>query len=99
MKATKDGDLITLTAISEGHGMVIEVTDEGAGIPPDDLPRVFERFSRGPGNGLRRNGGTGLGLPVVKAIAEAHGGTVTVSSERGKGTTFRLRLNGSRPKV
>jgi two-component system OmpR family sensor kinase len=96
VKATRDGDLIRLTASSEGHGTVIDVTDEGAGISPEDLPRIFERFSRGQGSGPRRNGGTGLGLPLVKAIAEAHGGTVAVWSEPGKGTTFRLRLNGRR---
>jgi signal transduction histidine kinase len=94
VKATKDGDLIAVTASAEAHATVIDVTDEGAGILPGDLPRIFERFSRGGGRGPRRNGGTGLGLPVVKAIVEAHGGSVSVWSEPGKGTTFRLRLNG-----
>jgi signal transduction histidine kinase len=94
VNATVDGDLIRIAASVGGQTTMIEVIDEGAGISPEDLPRIFERFSRGGGNGQGRNGGTGLGLPTVKAIAEAHGGWVTVSSEPSKGTTFRLRLNG-----
>jgi signal transduction histidine kinase len=93
VNATKDGDLIRIAAGIEGNGTTIDVMDEGAGIAADDLPRIFGRFSRGASNGAARNGGTGLGLPVVKAIAEAHGGSVTVWSEPGRGTTFRLGLN------
>jgi two-component system OmpR family sensor kinase len=96
VNATEDGDLIRVAASVEGHATVIDVIDEGVGILPGDLPRVFERFSRGGYGEAGRNGGTGLGLPVVKAIAEAHGGSVTVWSEPSKGTTFRLRLNGCR---
>jgi signal transduction histidine kinase len=95
--ATVEGDLIELAAGVEGEATTIEVIDEGAGIPPGDLPNIFERFSRGRSNGLGHNGGTGLGLPVVKAIAEAHGGSVTVSSELGNGTRFRLQLRQCPP--
>jgi signal transduction histidine kinase len=97
VNATADGDLIAITAARDGGASVIEVTDEGPGIEPGDRERIFERFSRGSGGPSSRNGGTGLGLPVVKAIVEAHGGTVTVSGNPGGGTTFRLRLTGSPP--
>jgi signal transduction histidine kinase len=92
--ATRDGDLIRVSAMVAGDATTIAVIDEGTGIPPGDLPRVFERFSRGSVDGRRGNGGTGLGLPVVQAIAEAHGGSVAVWSDPGRGTTFRLRLDG-----
>ena len=92
LHATEDGDVIGIAARVEADVTTIEVTDHGAGIQAADLPRIFGHFSRRIGNGAGHNGGTGLGLPVVRAIAEAHGGSVTVSSEPGKGTTFRLRL-------
>jgi signal transduction histidine kinase len=94
VNATRDGDLIRIASSVEGDATMIDVIDEGVGISRGDLPHIFERFSRVRSDGPGRNGGTGLGLPVVKTIAEAHGGSVTVSSEPGKGTTFRLRLNG-----
>lgn len=94
VNATTDGDVIEIAAAVADDATTIKVIDEGAGIPPDDLARIFGRFSRVSGNGAERHAGTGLGLAVVKAIAEAHGGSVTVSSRPGSGTTFRLRLNG-----
>jgi signal transduction histidine kinase len=77
----KDGDAI------------LEVIDSGVGIEPDALPRVFDRFSsvrHANGNGT----GTGLGLPIVKAIIEAHGGSVRLRSVPGVGTTVRLCVPG-----
>lgn len=73
-------------------GVELSVTDEGPGIPPEHLPRVFERFYRVDKSRGRDQGGTGLGLSIVKHIALAHGGKVTVESTLGKGSTFRLRL-------
>jgi two-component system OmpR family sensor kinase len=93
LDATEDGDLIAIAVGMEGDVTTIEVIDEGAGIPHRDLARIFDGFSRGAYGRRGRNGGTGLGLPLVKAIAEAHGGSVSVRSEAGKGATFRLRLN------
>jgi Histidine kinase-, DNA gyrase B-, and HSP90-like ATPase len=66
----------------------------GCGIAPADVDRVFERFARGPYAADRP--GTDLGLPIVKAITEAHGGTVTVTSRPTHGSTFRLRLGPAR---
>jgi two-component system, OmpR family, phosphate regulon sensor histidine kinase PhoR len=70
----------------------IAVRDHGCGIPPEHLPRVFERFYRVDKARSRKQGGTGLGLAIVKHIAQAHGGRVTVASEAGKGSLFTLYL-------
>ena len=94
VKFTHDGDRITIAGRHEGATAVIEVSDTGAGIPEDQLPRVFDRFSRLDEGRRRGNGGTGLGLAIVKAIVEAHGGSVAVQSEVGKGTTFTLTVPG-----
>jgi len=69
----------------EGENALLEVEDHGPGIPEDLLPRLFERFARGPG------GGTGLGLAIAQAIAKAHGGEIAVESQPGL-TLFRVRL-------
>ena len=74
----------------------IRVRDGGDGIPEAAQARVFDRFYRVDGARNRKNGGVGLGLAIVKAIAEAHGGGVTVSSRVGRGSTFELRLPGLR---
>jgi two-component system phosphate regulon sensor histidine kinase PhoR len=70
----------------------IAVRDHGCGIPPEHLPRVFERFYRVDKARSRKQGGTGLGLAIVKHIAQAHGGRVTVASELGKGSLFTIYL-------
>ena len=66
--------------------------DRGVGIAPEHLPRLFDRFYRVDTARNRAVGGAGLGLSIVKAVAEAHGGGVTVQSELGKGSTFTIRL-------
>jgi two-component system OmpR family sensor kinase len=71
---------------------VLTVTDTGPGISAEDLPHVFERFYRGDKSRTASNGNAGLGLAISKAIVEAHGGTVEVSSQTGQGTTFTVRL-------
>ncbi|MFQ5517308.1 MAG: sensor histidine kinase [Acidimicrobiia bacterium] len=72
--------------------LIVEVQDEGIGIPSRDMPRIFESFYRVDLARSRRRGGTGLGLAIVKHVAEEHEGTVEVESELGVGSTFRLRL-------
>ena len=77
----------------DGH-VILEVSDGGMGIPVDQQDRIFERFARGDDSRARGSGGTGLGLAIVKAIAEAHGGTASVRSTPGKGSTFWMRIPG-----
>jgi two-component system phosphate regulon sensor histidine kinase PhoR len=82
-------------AVREEEGMaVVSVRDTGIGIPPDDLPRIFERFYRVDRARSRKLGGTGLGLAIVKHIVDAHGGRVWVESELGQGSTFYFTLPG-----
>ncbi|HKD76310.1 MAG TPA: ATP-binding protein, partial [Ktedonobacterales bacterium] len=69
----------------------IEIGDTGVGIPPERLQEIWEPFKT-----FGKKQGTGLGLAIVKQIVEAHGGTITVTSEVGHGTTFTLRLPGMR---
>jgi signal transduction histidine kinase len=83
---------ITVRAYPDGDAGVIEVSDTGSGIAPDDLPHVFDRFWRAEKSRNRATGGSGLGLAIVRKLAEAHDGTVTVESVSGQGATFRLRL-------
>jgi len=77
---------------SDAANVVLEVEDTGIGIPPEDLPHIFDSFrqSRQLGDGWLR--GVGLGLYIVKRLAELLGGSVTVQSVLGRGTTFRVRL-------
>jgi two-component system, OmpR family, sensor histidine kinase BaeS len=76
----------------EGGGAVIEVADTGAGIGPEELTRVFDRFWRAEKSRSRQTGGSGLGLSIVRKLAEAHGGTVTAASTPGAGSVFTLTL-------
>ena len=69
---------------------MLRVRDTGQGIPPEELPRIFERLFRGDRSRTER--GLGLGLSLVKAIVEAHGGKVEVESEVGRGATFTVKL-------
>jgi signal transduction histidine kinase len=94
--ATTERDRITLAATAEGETLSLIVADTGAGIPAENLGRVFERFwSSAWWNGHQR--GTGLGLPIVRAIAEAHEGDVTLASQVGLGTTVTMHVPGFRP--
>jgi len=84
------------TGIEDGY-VAVAVTDQGIGIAPGELERVFERFYRVDRARSRATGGTGLGLAIVKHIATNHGGRVDVTSTLGEGSTFTLRLPASPP--
>ena len=92
IKYAGEGGVITITGSVEEERVLIEVSDNGPGIPEADQPRIFERFYRVDRARSRELGGTGLGLSIVKHIVEAHGGDVNVESELGEGSTFRVRL-------
>ncbi len=92
---TVDGDAITLTSDiiedpSSGRALVISIEDTGPGVPYADRERIFERFTHGELPDGRRHGGAGLGLAIVAAIAEGHGGRVDVGGEPGRGAVFTL---------
>jgi two-component system phosphate regulon sensor histidine kinase PhoR len=72
--------------------VVLHVRDRGPGITPENIPRLFQRFQQLDGSGARRVGGTGLGLVITKAIVEQHGGTISVESTIGQGSTFSIAL-------
>jgi two-component system sensor histidine kinase SenX3 len=85
---------VRVTVEAEGGWLSIGVHDSGLGIAEADRERIFERFYRGPAARTRETGGAGagLGLAIVRHVAANHGGTVTVASAEGEGSTFTLRL-------
>lgn len=85
------GSVVVRMGLKEDY-VAIAVEDTGVGIGPEHLSRLFDRFYRTDASRVKNSGGTGLGLPIVKEIAEAHRGTVTVQSEIGKGSVFTLLL-------
>jgi two-component system OmpR family sensor kinase len=92
VKYTDPGDVVELAAYADGaDGVVIEVSDSGCGVPPEALPRIFDRWARADGARTRERGGAGLGLAIVAAVARAHGGRCSVEALT-HGTTFRLHL-------
>jgi two-component system phosphate regulon sensor histidine kinase PhoR len=92
VKYTEAGGRITLRAGQVGDMMEVRVADTGRGIPPADVPHIFERFYRADKARSREQGGTGLGLSIVKHIVQLHGGSVAAESRYGEGTAIILRL-------
>ena len=92
VKYSAEGTTVEIRVRSDEAIVRVDVIDQGQGISPEDLPRIFERFYRTDKARSRALGGTGLGLAIVKHIARAHGGDVTASSEIGRGSTFSLSI-------
>ncbi|MEX0700149.1 MAG: ATP-binding protein [Acidimicrobiia bacterium] len=92
LRHTSSAGSVTVTVLTRDGRCAIAVSDSGEGIPQRELPRIFERFYRVDSARSRSTGGTGLGLAIVKHVAEGHGGTVTVESELGVGSSFRIDL-------
>ena len=92
IKYSDESGRVGIVAVPQADGINIEVHDEGCGIDKEDIPRLFERFYRVDKARSRKLGGTGLGLAIVKHIMQAHGGSVTVVSTPGEGSTFTLHL-------
>jgi signal transduction histidine kinase len=92
LRYTNEGGTVTLRVRPHGITAVLEVCDTGIGIPPEDLPHIFERFWRADKSRSRVTGGAGIGLAVVRELVQAHEGHIEVLSSVGEGTTFRVTL-------
>jgi two-component system phosphate regulon sensor histidine kinase PhoR len=92
-----EGRVILNAPEASGQKAEVFVTDDGPGIPPEAIGRIFERFYRVDRARSRESGGTGLGLAIVKHIIQAHGGEVWVKSEPGKGASFHFTIPRSAP--
>ena len=93
-KATPSGGRIALTGQTEGNGYLIQVTDTGKGIPPEELGRITEPFYMVDKSRARAQGGAGLGLALCRRIVEVHGGTMEFESAPDRGATVRIHLTG-----
>lgn len=91
IKYTSHGRIF-VSAVTEGTMAVITIADTGIGIPPQDLPRIFDRFYRVDKSRSRGEGGSGLGLAIAQTIVESHEGKIKVKSQPGKGSTFSILL-------
>jgi signal transduction histidine kinase len=96
LKYSERDQSVVVTVYEDDNWAVLAVRDEGVGIAPDDLPRVFERFYRGR-NAAEQAAGTGLGLAVARQIVEQHRGSVWIESRPGAGTVVTLRLPRETP--
>ncbi|MQY19423.1 Adaptive-response sensory-kinase SasA [Nocardia sp. RB20] len=94
---TPAGTAVTVRLTPAEHEVLMEVVDTGPGLPPAEAERIFERFYRTDTSRSRDSGGTGLGLSIVQALVASHGGTVSVDSVLGEGTTFTVRLPREAP--
>ena len=96
LRHTPQGGRVTLSAAQKNGRLLLTVADTGAGIPPGDLPYIFTRFYRGDPSRSRaarqQNGESGLGLAIARSIVNVHGGTISVDSTVGEGSTFTIAL-------
>ncbi|MFD4639413.1 sensor histidine kinase [Lentzea sp. NPDC058436] len=92
VRYTPPGGEVVVRLFQQQGDAILEVADTGTGIAPEDLPHVFDRFWRADKSRSRRTGGSGLGLAITRHLVEAHGGSVSVTSTPGEGSTFRISL-------
>ncbi len=92
LRYTPSGGHVTVSAFAADGQATISVGDTGAGIPPEHLPHIFDRFYRADASRSRETGGSGLGLAITRHLIEAHGGTIEARSTEGVGSTFTIRL-------
>lgn len=97
LRYTPQGGAVTLLAGRDGDRAVLQVSDTGSGIPPEDLPHVFDRFYRGDPARSEQNGESGLGLAIARAFVQAHGGEIGATSQPGQGSTFTISMPLGRP--
>jgi len=88
VKYSPQGGMVSVTAADKDGSVAVTVSDQGIGIPPEHLSKIFSRFHRVDSADTRKAGGTGIGLYLVKHLVEAHGGTISVESQVGKGSNF-----------
>jgi signal transduction histidine kinase len=89
---TPRGGVVDVSVSAAAGDAEIRVSDTGAGINPEDLPRIFERLYRADPSRSRSTGGSGIGLSIARAIVQAHGGAITAESVPGKGSVFTISL-------
>ena len=89
---TPQGGTVAVSASGSGESVSVSVSDTGPGIPPEDLPRLFDRFYRADPSRSRSTGGSGLGLTIARRLVEAHGGSIEAESTVGEGSRFTMRL-------
>lgn len=101
IRYTQDNGTVNIDVDRQDTQVIIEISDNGIGIPPKHLPHIFERFYRTDEARNRSTGGTGLGLAIVKWVADAHNGTIRVTSTPDVGSTFSISLpvDGPKPKI
>jgi two-component system OmpR family sensor kinase/two-component system sensor histidine kinase BaeS len=92
LRYTPEGGSITLTTRADAAQVIITVTDNGAGIAPEDLPYIFDRFWKGDRARTRDGAGSGLGLAIARQLVRAHGGSIEAASQVGQGATFTITL-------
>jgi signal transduction histidine kinase len=97
IRYTPAGGQVDFRMRQVGGALVIEVADTGIGISQQDLPRIYEEFYRSPAARETVPEGSGLGMSIVKAVVERHGGTISVESEVGKGTRFTVSIPAGGP--
>ena len=96
IKFTPDGGQVTIKANQEDGGIIVQVADTGIGMDAEELQTAFSPYGQVDSMIARQHQGTGLGLPISRALAELHGGSLTADSIKGSGTTLTLRLPASR---